>query len=201
MAYPATFDVQPPQQFDKAQVFLRILILIVLAVIQVGWIVFSGAYLILPVVAAVVISQKGPAKYLEDAEAGPIKWLRYLMMFYSYMALATDKLATESPEQAIQLHVRTTGTPSVGSALVRIILGIPHAFVLGLVGIAFAVVWIIAAISILINGTAPDWATSFICGYLRWNARVLAYMASLVDEYPPFSFSNGETMPAPGPTG
>jgi hypothetical protein len=62
-------------------------------------------------------------------------------------------------------------------------------------------VWIIAAISILLNGTYPDWGLGFIRGYLRWNARLLAYMASLVDEYPPFSFENGgavaPTPPAP----
>ena len=195
MAYPATFDVQQPtQEFDKAQVALRIVIIILL-----GWLldaVLSFAYLALPVIAAILISQKGAEQYLAEAEAGPTKWLRYLLGFYSYMALATDKMPTQEPEQVIQLHVQTTGSPTVGSTLVRIILGIPHAIVLGIVGIAFAVVWLIAAISILINGSYPDWAFNFIRGYLRWNARLLAYMASLVDEYPPFSFGNGGT-PAP----
>lgn len=196
MAYPATFDVQPPREFDKAQVALRILIIFVLAILQIGGIVFGGAYLVLPVVAAILISQKGAERYLAEAETGPTRWLRYIMMFYSYMALATDKLATQEPEQIVSLNVRTTGSPTVGQALLRIILAIPHAIVLGLVGIAFVVVWLIAAVSILLNGTYPEWAANFIRGYLRWNARLLAYMASLVDEYPPFSFGDGEA-PAP----
>ncbi len=33
MAYPATFDVQPPQEFDKAQVALRVLIVVVLVLL------------------------------------------------------------------------------------------------------------------------------------------------------------------------
>jgi hypothetical protein len=192
MAYPATFDVQPPMEFDKAQVVLRVLIVVVLSFLQVGNIIFGGAYLLLPVVAAILISQKGAEQYLVEAETGPTKWLRYILGFYSYMALATDKIPTREPEKVVELNVQPTGSPTVGSALLRIILGIPHAIVLGIVGIAFAVVWLIAAISILLNGTYPDWASSFIRGYLRWTARLLAYMSSLVDEYPPFSFQDGE---------
>ena len=188
MAYPATFDVPPPGQFDKAQVVLRIVIVVVI-----GWLanwVVGAAYWVLPVLAAVMISQKGADRYLADAEKGPVRWLRYLMGFFSYISLASDKLPFDDPD-SVNLHVRTTGSPTVGSALLRIIMGIPHAIVLGLLGIVFVVVWIIAAISILINGIYPQWAFEFIRGYLRWNARVLAYMASLVDEYPPFSFEDG----------
>jgi len=199
MAYPVTFDVQPPQQFDKAQVVLRLLIFFALHVLQIWNIVFGGAYLILPIVAAVMVSQKGAERYLAEAESGPTKWLRYLLAFYSYMALAADRLSTEKPEEVVQLNVQPGGTPTVGSALVRILLAIPHAIVLALVGIAFVIVWVIAGVSILMNGTAPDWSLDFIRGYLRWNARLLAYMASLVEEYPPFSFSNGAPLPEAAP--
>ena len=64
----------------------------------------------------------------------------------------------------------------------------------------FVVVWVIAAISILVNGAYPEWASTYIRGYLRWTARFFAYMASLVDEYPPFSLGNGEAAaPSGGP--
>jgi hypothetical protein len=195
MAYPATFDiVRPTQQFDKAQVLLRIVIVIVI-----GWLaswLFGAAYWVLPIVAAVMIAQKGAPEYLAGAETGPTRWLRYVMGFFSYISFASDKLPFDNPD-SVNLQVRPSGTPTVGSALLRIILGIPHAIVLSIIGIAFVIVWIIAAISILINGTYPGWAFDFIRGYLRWNARLLAYMASLVDEYPPFSFS-GESSPAAG---
>lgn len=202
MAYPATFDVQPPTEFGKAQVVLRVLIVAVLGALQVGNVVLpvgnmvfglgnfviGGVYIILPIVAAVMISQKGPNKYLEEAQPGPVKWLRYIMMFYAYMALATDKLQTHDPEEVITFDVQPNGSPSVGQALLRIILAIPHAIVLAVIGIVFFVLWVIAAVSILINGTYPAWIADFNRGYLRWNARLLAYLASLVDEYPPFSF-------------
>lgn len=197
MAYSATFDVQPPQEFDKAQVALRILIVIVLSLLQIGGLVFGGAYLILPIAAAVLIAQKGPEQYLADADQGPTKWLRYLMGFYSYMALATDKLPTSAPDEVVDLQVQPNGTPTVGSALLRIILALPHAIVLAVLGIIFAICWIVAAIAILVSGSPPDWAEGFIRGYLRWVARVNVYLASLVDEYPPFSFEDGQPAMAP----
>ncbi len=197
MAYPATFNVEAPEEFDKAQVFLRILIVIVLSVLQIGSIVFSAAYLVLPVLAGVLVSQKGADQYLAEAEQGPTKWLRYLMGFYSYMALATDKLPTSAPEDVVDLQLQTSGTPTVGSALMRIILAIPHAIVLALLGIVFAVCWLVAAIAILIGGSYPEWAKNFILGYLRWEARLMAYMASLVDEYPPFTLGDAGGAPEP----
>jgi hypothetical protein len=194
MAYPATFNIErPTHEFDKTQVVLRIAIVIVIGWLA-NWIV-GAAYWVLPILAAVMISQKGPEQYLADGEKGPVRWIRYLLAFFNYISLATDKLAFDDPD-SVDFKVTTTGKPTVGSALLRIILGIPHAIVLGIIGIAFIVVWIISAISILVNGTYPEWAFGFIRGYLRWNARVLAYMASLVDEYPPFSFENGAGMPA-----
>ena len=196
MSYAATFDVQAPEEFDKAQVLLRVLIIFVLSVFQIYNIIFGGTYLILPVVAAVLISQKGAEQYLAEAEDGPTKWLRYIMAFYSYMALATDKLPTKEPEKIVQLNVQAGGSPTVGSALLRLILGIPHAIALAILGVVFAVVWVIAAISILLSGGYPEWASTYIRGYLRWTARFCAYMAALVDEYPPFSLGNGEE-PAP----
>lgn len=202
MAYAATFDIQPPAgPLDKAQVGLRIVIVIVIGWLA-NWIV-GAAYWVLPILAAIMVSQKGPEQYLADAEKGPVRWIRYLMAFFSYISLASDKLAFDDPD-SVNFHVTPTGKPTVGSALLRIIMGIPHALVLGLLGFVFFFVWIIAAISILVNGTYPDWAFSYIRGYLKWNARVLAYMASLVDEYPPFSFDDGSapmaaTPPPPAP--
>lgn len=199
MAYPAVFDVQrPTAQFERGQVALRILIIIVLYWLLNG--VVGAAYLVLPILAAILISQKGAERYLAEANQGPVTWLRLIMGFYSYVALLTDKLPLEKPEEVVSFNVQPNGSPTVGSALMRIILAIPHAFVLGILGFIFAIVWLIAVISILINGAYPDWAFNYIRGYLRWNARVLAYMTSLVDEYPPFSFENGGAAPAPPPS-
>jgi hypothetical protein len=192
MAYPASFEIEKPtEEFDRAQIVLRLIIAFIVMWLA-SWLV-GAAYWVLPILAAVMISQKGSDQYLAEAHTGPVRWIRYLMGFYTYIALGSDKLPFDNPD-SVDFNVTATGRPTVGSALLRIILAIPHAIVLGFLGIAFFFIWIFAAISILASGNYPDWAFDFIRGYLRWNARVLAYMAALVDEYPPFSFENGGAM-------
>jgi hypothetical protein len=87
----------------------------------------------------------------------------------------------------------------------RIIFVIPHAIVLGLLGIVAAILIVVAGIMILINESYPEGIYSFLRGYMRWYVRVLAYMGSLVDEYPPFALDTGSEMaelppPAAAPT-
>jgi hypothetical protein len=199
MAYPATFEIErPPEEMDKAQIALRILLAFVIYIV-VGWAV-GIAYWGLPIIAAIMISQQGAQQYLAGAQTGPVRWIRYIMGFFSYVALATDKLPLDDPDN-VNFNVRPNGSPTVGSALLRLILAIPHWFVLGILGFIFFFVWIIMAISVLVSGKYPDWAFDYTRGYLRWIARVLAYLASLVDEYPPFSFGDEGTAALPASSG
>lgn len=199
MAYPATFDVQlPTQAFDRGQVALRILLVLVLYWLLNG--IIGLAWLALPIFAAILISQKGAQKYLEEADKGPVTWIKLILGFWTWAALLSDKLPLESPGE-VAFKVQPNGSPSVGQALLRIILAIPHGIVLWFLSIIAAVVWLATVITILMNGKYPDWGYNYLRGYLKWYARVLAYLASLVDEYPPFSFSDGDdaTMPASSP--
>jgi len=68
--------------------------------------------------------------------------------------------------------------------------------VLGLLGIVSGIVWIIAAVMVLIQESYPDGLYNFQRGVLRWEARLLGYHASLVHEYPPFALDTG---PEPAP--
>ncbi len=58
--YPVTFDVARPERFERTQVILRILLLIIISIVTgtVGWI-FGLVYLLLPVLAAILISNRG----------------------------------------------------------------------------------------------------------------------------------------------
>ena len=191
MAYPAVYDVQrPTQQFDRGQTALRVLLVLVLYWLLSG--VVGIAWWALPVFGAILISQKGPQKYLEEAEKGPVTWIRLILGFYAYATLLSDKLPLENPAEAVNFKVQPSGSPSVGQALLRIIMAIPHFLVLGILGFIAGIVWFLTIISVLMSGTYPDWGFNYLRGYLRWYARVLAYLASLVDEYPPFAFSDGE---------
>jgi hypothetical protein len=190
--YPVLFNVQRPEKFERPQVFLRILVLIILSILggALGWIL-GLVYLAFPVLAAIYISQKGAEKYLQEDGPKMVGWLRWVLALYSYLALLTDRFPTESPESLVTFEVRTGGSPTVGSALLRLILAIPSALVLGLLSIIGAVILVIAAIMVLIQETYPDGMYNFQLGLMRWEARLLAYIASLVDPYPPFALDTG----------
>ncbi len=157
------------------------------------------AWLVLPVFAAILISQKGAQQYLDESSKGPVIWIKLLLGFWTYAALLSDKLPLENVDDSVEFNVEPNGNPTVGQALLRIILAIPHGIVLWVLGVIGAFVWVGTVIALFANGTYPDWAYNYFRGYLRWYARVFAYLASLVDEYPPFSFEDGQAAPQAGP--
>jgi hypothetical protein len=145
-------------------------------------------YLGVPVLAAVLISQKGPERYLAESNDNITKWLGLIIGFYAYMSLLTDRLpAGDPPTQGVRFEVRPAGSPSAGNALLRLVLAIPSAIVLALLWLVGALLIVIAAISILANESYPSAIYDFLLGLNRWEARLLVYLASLVEEYPPFS--------------
>ena len=190
--YPVTFSVARPDKFERTQVALRVLVIIILSILAgaLGWIL-ALVYLVVPVLAAIFISQKGAEKYL--AEDGPRMsgWLRWLLALYSYLAILTDRFPSEKPEEIITFQVRTGGSPTVGTALLRLIYSIPSALVLALLSIVSAVIWVIAVIMILVQENYPEGMYNFQLGVMRWEARLLGYHASLVEQYPPFAFDTG----------
>ena len=189
-SYPVTFDATRPERFERAQVFLRLLIIVLLSFLGS---IFPLVYLAVPVLAAVFISQDGGETYLKDTKMPLI--LRWYLALYTYLALLIDRLPTEAPERAFTFEWRNTGSPTVGSALLRLVLSIPSALVLVLLGIAGALVALIGAVYILIQEDYPDGLYNFQLGIMRWHARLLAYHASFVDEYPPFALDAGHEPP------
>ncbi len=196
-AYPAAFDITQPERFNRMHIVIRILILIILAILggAIGWL-YGLIWLAVPVLAAILISQKGAERYLAECEQDMVKWLRYVVAAYSYLGLLTDRLPNENVVETLRFDVRSTGTPTAGQALLRIILVIPHVVVLAILGIVAGILILIAAIMILVQETYPEGIYGFLRGYQRWNVRVLAYLASLADEYPPFALDTGSEAAA-----
>jgi hypothetical protein len=190
--YPVVFNTNKPEKFDRVQLALRLAVVIVLSILAgaIGWIV-GLVYLIFPVLAAIFISSKGAEKFLNEDGPRMTGWLRWVLALYSYLGLLTDKLPTEKPEEHVKYEVTPGGSPTVGSALLRIIFAIPSALVLALLSFVAGILWIIAAIMILIQENYPDGIYNFNLGVMRWEARLLAYLASLVDPYPPFALDTG----------
>ena len=197
-AYLVRFNVKRPERFERTQVALRILVILVLSLLGgiIGW-SLGLVYLAIPVLAAVLISQKGGARYLEDRGGPAMTLLQWYLALYTYLSMLADKFPSE-PEEIISFEVRTQGTPSVGSALLRLIYSIPSAIVLALLGIIAMFIWIVAVVSVLINESYSEGLYNLQLGIMRWHARLLGYHASLVDQYPPFALDTGpEAMPDP----
>jgi hypothetical protein len=70
---------------------------------------------------------------------------------------------------------------------IRLILAVPHLLALSFLGIAAFPVVVIGWLGALVTGRLPRFAAAYLSGYLRWYARVWAYLLLLTDEYPPFA--------------
>jgi len=79
--------------------------------------------------------------------------------------------------------------------LIKFIALIPHLVILVFLGIAQAVVTLIAQVVVAIKGEYPEGMFRFVEGVLRWNTRVTAFALSLTDRYPPFTLRPDPTYP------
>jgi hypothetical protein len=188
--YPVVFDLERPARMARAHVFLRILVLVLVSFVTGSGGGLGLVYLGFPVAAAILVAQKGGERYLADDGPRVTRWVSFVVGFLAYISLLTDELpgGTSRP---VRLEIARSGSPTVGSALLRILTGIPSALVIVLIGFVGWIVWLIAAVSILVSESYPEPLWNFQRGVVRWQARLLGYLVSLVEPYPPFAFDTG----------
>jgi hypothetical protein len=87
--------------------------------------------------------------------------------------------------------------PSRWLWLVKWFLAIPHLVVLAFLWVAFAVLTVVAGVSIALTGRYPRSIFDFNLGVIRWTWRVQLYAFTLsTDRYPPFSMGVEPDFPA-----
>jgi hypothetical protein len=204
-AYPLRFRVDyPDRPLNRLTTFFRpfvaLPILIVLAavsgvVIGSGYdneatVVTSGGLLVLGPLLMILFRRKYPRWWFD--------WNRELLRFQNrvtaYLLLMEDRYPSTDEEQYVHLDV---DYPDAGRdlnrwlPLVKWLLAIPHYIVLVLlwIGAFFAV--IAAWFAILFTGRYPRGLFDYVEGVMRWENRVVAYVAILAtDRYPPFRLAD-----------
>lgn len=194
--YPVHFHAPHPEHFTRLQLLVRLVAFIALGILGLSFgSFFVFAYLALPVFAAIRLASRPPEAYLDEDGPQIVRVLHWIAAISAWIGLVADRLPAHSPDETVELEVRRTAHPTVKNAMWRVIAGIPSALVLALLGFIGGLVWLWAALTILVSERVGNGAFDFLVGLQRWSIRLLAYQASLVDEYPPFSFS--DLVPAP----
>lgn len=188
-AYPVAFEAWLPSRFDRVQLLLRLLVAIAIGTLHQSLAgLFGVLYLFLPITAAILLSRKQGAQYLADDSDWISSTLEWVLGLYAYLLFVTDRFPLGRRDRTARLYVYGAGHPTVGSALMRLFTSLPHALVLALLGMVTCVVSLVAAVFVLFTERYPESLHGFQREVVGWLARMLAYHASLVQVYPPFSF-------------
>lgn len=183
---PVHVEVSSPIRFERTTLLVRILLAIFLGWLGItaGWVVcllFVG----LPLIAAIAVLQGSYDRVAPQV----VRVLAWLLELSAFMLLLTDRLP-RSPDVRIEMPIAARPTP--GRALLRLITSLPSGLVLMCLWFVSSFLWVIAAFAVLFGAPIPRPILGYQRGLLRWQGRLVAYHASLVDEYPPFSFDTGD---------
>ena len=154
---------------------------------------------------------------LFDYAVGVMRWT-WRVNYYAIGAFATDRYPPfslrDDPNYPARFTVDYPERLSRGLVLVKWwLLALPHLVIVGFFaggwgvggngdwriagsGGLISVLAIVAAVILAVTGKYPAGLYDFIMGLNRWCYRVLAYVALLTDQYPPFRLDNGGPDPA-----
>lgn len=193
--------------------FLAIPHLIVLVAL---WVVFT--LLTLVAFFAILVTGRYP-RSLFDVNVGILRW-SWRVQFYATSALGTDRYPpfslTSSAAYPADLAVAYPEHLSRGLVLVKSwLLAIPHLIVISIlagawplgdddgfqitIGGLIGALTLAAGLLLLFTGRYPTPLFDFVVGLNRWVFRVIAYVALMTDDYPPFRLDQGPTEP-PAPS-
>ena len=182
-SYPVGVSVPaPPERFERIGVIFRILA----SYLPVGAVLF-----LLPLLSAYKISKHG-GDFHKDYGERYREHLNWVASFYAWMLFLSDDFPAWGEQGQARLRVEFSGSPSIGSALLRFIMVIPIAIFFYVVAIVSTIIMWITGIIVLFTEKPPEFSEPFQRKSLQLGMRLLGYYASLVDESPPF-----ELEPAP----
>jgi hypothetical protein len=180
------------------------------------------AFVITTVIAGVAILFTGRyPRSLFDFNVGVLRW-NWRVGFYVYAALGTDRyppFTLARVDYPADLEIAYPEQLSRGLVLIKSwLLAIPQLIVVGLIGAPILPWWwtdidwtvgfqpiggysmfnlivVLAGFFLLITKQYPRSLFDLLMGINRWLYRVLAYVALMRDEYPPFRLDQGQDEP------
>ena len=200
-AYPVTLEIEYQEKLSRLSTFFRLLLLIPLAIFVTiiavsvdGGAAGDGAVYSLGTLGALVLAH-WIVIFLRQR---PVNWLfdvivnieRFTLRATSYFLLLTDKYPPFEWDWLLSYEVERLEKLSRWRFLFwKVLTAIPHFVILIVLWFVVVVVVVIAWFAILFTGRFPRGLHGLVAGWLQWQARVIAYVMSLTDEYPPFSLT------------
>jgi hypothetical protein len=189
--HPVHYAVPRPPYFSRLQLLLRLIAFCAIGMLGLSFgAVFAAAYVALPAFAAARISAEGGVRYVERDGPHVVAALRWLAAVSAWAGLIAEQPPLSSPEETVHLEIESRPMGTASTALWRLVTGLPSAFALTILCWLGVLVWMWAALTVLLRERVDERAFRYLVGLQRWSIRLLAYQASLVDEYPPFSFED-----------
>jgi hypothetical protein len=197
--YPITVEVDYQESLSRLSTAFRIILLIPLlifvAVIAGGVtadFATEGAYFSLGTLGSLVVAhwmvilvRQRPATWLFETI---VHIQRFALRASAYFFLLVDKYPPFEGDWGVRYEVQQPETLSRWRLLFwKLLTAIPHIIILIVLWFVLIVIVVISWFAILFTGNFPKGLHNFVVGFMRWEARVAAYIASLTDEYPPFS--------------
>jgi hypothetical protein len=158
-----------------------------------------AAFVVLTVVAffSILVSGRYP-RGIFDFNVGIMRWT-WRVTFYATSALGTDRYPPFSlgPEVGYPATLEVAYPERLSRGLVLVkswLLAIPHLLIVALLGGGapwactglIGILTVVAGVILLFRGSYPGELFGLIVGLNRWVWRVVAYVALMRDEYPPF---------------
>jgi hypothetical protein len=192
--HPVRFEVAPTSRRDRTQVLIRFAILLVVG--SAGWSsLFWLLYLGLPVVAALLVSQKGSERYVSEDAPQIARGLEWVAAAYAYLSLLTDAFPVSPVRGAVETRIEPDGAPTTESALLRILTSVPAAIFVALLNVIAVPCWLVGALAILFAGRLPASIGRLLEHVVRYRLRFFAWHLSIVEEYPRFDHAAADRTP------
>jgi len=183
---PVELEAHVPERRDRAQVVLRMAIVAVLGLLHasMAWIILLF-YVGLPIVAAISIQRHGPEAYPRSGGSTVVALLHWWTAFLAYGLFVNDRFPAGADDLAsVRFEVSPSGAVDFNRALLRWLTSFPELLVVAALGCVAAVLWLVAAASVLLVQRVPGSVQRFLRFYASLQAHWLLYHASLVDSHP-----------------